>query len=215
MAKIHLLTDDLEFGLLLRRDVAPYHYSVHIVLDQHKFYKVDYAETSLVIVALFRTEHSANFITGLRERTELPIMMIGDSSARAALALQAGADDYCGRQSPTEIVARIRRLVTRPPRAIDQKIELGKIIVNKDQCLVLNDSQQLDLRPKEYKILVLLAENMGRVLSRAKILDYISQSDALDTTVDVHISNLRKVLKKVGCENLIETVHGAGYKLKI
>lgn len=105
--------------------------------------------------------------------------------------------------------------MSRPPRTLDKKIDLGKVVVNKDQHLVLSDNQQLELRPKEYKILLLLAENMGRVLSRSHIIDYISQSDAMDTTVDVHISNLRKVLKKVGCDNIIETVHGAGYKLKL
>lgn len=216
MANICLLTDDAEFGLNLRKSVAAQKHTVRIVLDPHKFYTLDYSQTSLVLVGLFKTEFSGYFIEGLRERTELPILMVGEyTPIKAALALQAGADDYCGRQNSVELIARINKLLTRPPRTAETKIDLGKVVVNKDQCLVLSDDKQLDLRPKEYKILVLLAENMGRVLSRSRILDYISQSDALDTTVDVHISNLRKVLKKVGCENLIETVHGAGYKLKI
>lgn len=88
MNQICLLTDDAEFGLNLRKSLAACNFTVRIILDQHKFYTLSYCHPEVVIVALFKTGYNMHFIQGLRKRTELPIMIIGEyTPQKAAQAL--------------------------------------------------------------------------------------------------------------------------------
>ena len=89
------------------------------------------------------------------------------------------------------------------------------IEIYKDERKVLKDGQPVELTPKEFDLLLFLAENAGKVFSRAQLLDKVWGFEYIgDTrTVDIHVQRIRKKLDKMKNYSIIETVFGVGYKL--
>lgn len=98
-----------------------------------------------------------------------------------------------------------------------QILSYGKILVDTDSCIVKYDDTVVDLYPKEYDLLVLFLKYPNHVLSYEFIVDKIWDIDKYPTpgNIRTHIKGLRKAFKKVNdSEEIIETVHGIGYRLK-
>ena len=175
----------------------------------------------------------------VRQRHLTPILMLTARSEEIdrVLGLEVGADDYVVKPfSIRELMARVRAMLRRvsldaqmnqadamqtapvaglggavvPPAA--QPITRGSLIVDVASHSASLDGQDLDLTPKEFELLALLAAHPGRAFSR----DFLLQSlwgydyDGVDRTVDTHIVRLRKKLGAVGDQ--IVTVWGVGYR---
>jgi two-component system alkaline phosphatase synthesis response regulator PhoP/two-component system response regulator ResD len=148
----------------------------------------------------------------------VPIIML---TARAedvdkVVGLELGADDYVTKPfNPRELIARIKAVLRRygTGATVSSLIRLGQLEIDRDRREVSALGQVLDLRPKEFDLLVSLAENVGMVFNRDQLLNRVWGYDYYgDTrTVDVHIAHLRDRL--TGSNVSIETVRGIGYKL--
>ncbi len=157
----------------------------------------------------------------MRKRPELakiPVIML---TARAdeedkIVGLDAGADDYVTKPfSPKELIARIRAIVRRTQGSdLMGHIQIGQITIDTEAHRVRCDQQELQLGPVEYRLLVFLATHRGRVYSRSALLNNVwsGQMDVEERTVDVYIRRLRKNLEPHGCQSMISTVRGAGYR---
>ena len=156
-----------------------------------------------------------------RFNNSMPILIISarDSETDRVLGLEVGADDYLVKPfGLRELVARCRALLRR---ARQSSSALQDFYTHADLCLYINerrvtrDGFDLNLSPKEYKILELFIQNPKRVWSRDQILENIWGVDFVgDTkTVDVHIRWLReKIEAKPSAPELIRTVRGFGYR---
>ncbi|MBZ0305144.1 MAG: response regulator transcription factor, partial [Anaerolineae bacterium] len=102
-----------------------------------------------------------------------------------------------------------RRLTSQPPLT-----RIQNLTIDPARRVVKVDDREIDLRTKEFDLLLALAENKGYVLSREKLLEIVWGFDFYGETrtVDVHIAHLRHKLK--GSEAAIETVWGIGYRLE-
>ncbi|MEL6272387.1 MAG: response regulator transcription factor, partial [Chloroflexota bacterium] len=161
----------------------------------------------------------------VRAKSDVPIIMLTarDDDVDKIVGLELGADDYLTKPfNPRELVARIRaimRRTERPPRdSADEgssAIQLENLLIEPDQRSVSVDGQTIDLRMKEFDLLLTLAQNPRIVFSREKLLNVVWGYDfAGETrTVDMHVAHLRHKLK--GMSPSIETVWGVGYKLEI
>lgn len=148
----------------------------------------------------------------------VPVMML---TARTdefdrVLGLELGADDYITKPfSPKELVARVKAVLRRnEQRESTQTMELPDgVVIDTNRYVVTVAGRKADLTTTEFKILQMLAERRGWVFSRDDILERLwgSEKAVLDRTVDVHITNLRKKLKRAG--RLLKNVRGVGYKL--
>lgn len=135
------------------------------------------------------------------------------------LGLELGADDYVSKPFNTyELIARIRSVLrrTRPsePEQPDT-LEDGQIKISYKARLAFKDGERLELTPKEFDLLVTLAQNPGVAFDRNRLLDLVwGQNYFGDTkTVDVHIRRLReKVEDEPSHPVYIETVWGVGYR---
>ncbi|MEI7531985.1 MAG: phosphate regulon transcriptional regulator PhoB [Betaproteobacteria bacterium] len=157
------------------------------------------------------------------ERTkDIPIIFL---TARAEemdkiAGLDAGADDYLTKPfSPKELVARIRAILRRKsPQLNDDVMEINllKLDPATHRVIFQGDSpQKIDLGPTEFRLLRFLMANPERVHARGQLLDKVWGDHVFveERTVDVHIKRLRAALAPVGCETMIETVRGSGYRL--
>jgi DNA-binding response OmpR family regulator len=141
-----------------------------------------------------------------------------DTSTDKVLGLDAGADDYMVKPLDfPELLARIRALLRRGSAISSPILEWGDLHLDPATYEVSYHDNTLRLTPKEYKLLELLLRNGRRILSRNTIIERLwsFENPPEEGTVKTHIKSLRKKLKIVGAPtNLIETVHGIGYRLK-
>jgi DNA-binding response OmpR family regulator len=150
----------------------------------------------------------------------LPILMLTarDTSTDKVNGLDAGADDYVVKPFDLqELLARIRALLRRGSSTSPPILTWGKLLLNPSTYEVTYLDVPLQLTPKEFSLLELLLRNGRRVLSRAVIIDSLwkSESPPEEDTVKAHIKSLRQKLRTVADpEDVIETVHGLGYRLK-
>jgi len=157
-------------------------------------------------------------VRGGKVAPDLPIIVLTarDDDVDKIVGLELGADDYLTKPfNPRELVARVKAILRRARRAVrsETPIHVGDVTVDPARHEVAIAGQPVELRPKEFDLLLALAEHRGLVLSRDQLLDLVWGYDfyGQTRTVDVHIANLRKRLAGSGVE--IETVLGVGYKL--
>jgi len=149
----------------------------------------------------------------------IPIIFItakGEESDRIR-GLDTGADDYIVKPfSPKELVARIKANLRRGKLLPDEKIICSDIEIDLVSKRVKRRNSIIHLGPTEFKLLLYLSKNEGRVFSRDQLLDSVWGNDVYveQRTVDVHIRRLRKALNKGDLPNLIRTVRSEGYSIE-
>lgn len=157
----------------------------------------------------------------VRGQSDVPIIMLTARSddIDKIVGLELGADDYLTKPfNPRELLARIRAILRRSDRktaqAANEAVTVGNLTIDPDRRAVQIGERTVDLRMKEFDLLLLLARNISRVFSRERLLEVVWGYDfAGETrTVDVHIAHLRHKLE--GMTPGIETVWGVGYKLE-
>ncbi len=161
----------------------------------------------------------------LRETLDIPILMV--TARREDIdkirGLGLGADDYVEKPfSPSVLVARIKSHLARyrrltGPAEGKSEITLGGIRLNTDTHRVYVDETEVELKNKEYELLLFLMLNVDTVFNREQLYERIWGMDAMgdNATVVVHINRLReKIEKDPASPRYIQTVWGAGYRFK-
>jgi len=161
----------------------------------------------------------------LREISTIPVLFLTarDGELDRILGLELGGDDYVTKPfSPREIVARVRAILRRTQggaASVRECPPAADSILHHDHTTMRIHcaGTPLDLTAHEYKLLLVLMEQPGRVFTRDQLLDQAWQDPGAvtDRTVDAHIKSIRSKLRAVhsGAENLIETRRGLGYSL--
>jgi two-component system, OmpR family, response regulator AdeR len=159
----------------------------------------------------------------IRKRGNTPVIM---ATARAEdldklSALHVGADDYVVKPfNPMEVVARVKAVLRRSLGSMGEAAIMRVGAIEIDTVCYMVDviqgtaNRRLDLTLTEYRILEHIAHAPRRVFSRAELVDAcMPESDALERTVDSHVSNLRRKLAEAGATGYCAVVRGVGYRL--
>jgi two-component system, OmpR family, alkaline phosphatase synthesis response regulator PhoP len=154
----------------------------------------------------------------LRKDTSIPIIMLtarGDDVDKV-VGLELGADDYVTKPfNPRELVARVKAVLRRATSRVevDTTVDVGDVSIDPGRREVTISGKPVQMRAKEFDLLLALAQENGRVLSREQLLsrvwgyEYFGDS----RTVDVHVTWVRDKLE--GSCAQVQTVRGVGYKL--
>jgi two-component system OmpR family response regulator len=134
--------------------------------------------------------------------------------------LEAGADDYLVKPFAfVELVARLNALARRPPMQEGPVVELasGSLHMNLLTREVTREGKIVTLQPREFRLLEELLRGEGKVLTRTMLLERVwgFHFDPQTNIVETHISRLRSKLNEGGLPDLIETVRGSGYRMRM
>jgi DNA-binding response OmpR family regulator len=159
----------------------------------------------------------------IRKQSQVPIIMLTarDEVTDKVVGLEVGADDYLTKPfHPQELVARAKALLRRARLEPDQPqlIRAGKLEVDRERHEVRQGASRVQLRPKEFDLLALLARHPGRVFQRSELLDLVWGYDfpGYTRTVDVHVQQVREKLAAARISDpSIQTVWGVGYRLEL
>lgn len=159
----------------------------------------------------------------IRAERDVPVIMLTArvNEADRLVGLDLGADDYVGKPfSPREVVARVKSVLhrtTREDREAERRPALlvGGITIDARAHELRVDDEVVNVTPTQFKILDVLASNVGRTLTRAQLLERVSaDGDVFDRTLDRHIANLRaRIERDPANPRYILTVFGVGYKM--
>ncbi len=157
----------------------------------------------------------------IRSTAATPVIMVTarDEDVDKLLGLRMGADDYVLKPfSPAEVVARVAAVLRRAAPAAPRTpptLRVGPLEVDTGALSATVGGEPLALTLSEYRLLEHLARSPGQVLARGQLLAAaLPGSAALDRVVDAHLSHLRRKLDAAGGAGLLETVRGAGYRLR-
>ncbi len=154
------------------------------------------------------------------EGIEVPILFLsalGDVDDRVK-GLRAGGDDYLTKPYAfTELLARIDALVRRAsPSEADTTFQVADLTIDRLKRQVSRGGQEIQLQPREYRLLEYLARHAGQIVTRTMLLENVwdYHFDPQTNVIDVHISRLRAKIDKDFDKPLLHTVRGAGYSLR-
>jgi DNA-binding response OmpR family regulator len=159
----------------------------------------------------------------IRKLSQVPIIMLTarDEVTDKVVGLEVGADDYLTKPfHPQELVARAKALLRRARVEPDQPrlIRAGNLEVDLERHEIRHGTSKVQLRPKEFDLLALLARHPGRVFQRSELLDLVWGYDfpGYTRTVDVHVQQVREKLAAASITDpSIQTVWGVGYRLEL
>ena len=130
--------------------------------------------------------------------------------------LDTGADDYLVKPfASAELLARLRALVRRRYVQLDPVIRVADLAIDTKARKVSRGKRAIELKPKEYAVLEILARNAGTPVTRAMMWEHLYDwdYDGMSNTVDVYVSRLRTKIDRPGEKPLIHTRRGVGYVL--
>ncbi|XWK90301.1 MAG: response regulator transcription factor [Phormidium sp.] len=221
--RILLVEDDLRLAETLAEALTDQRYVVDVVSDgETGWEQVKVLNYDLMLLDLMLPElDGMSLCQRLRSHGyNMPVLMLTacDTVTDKINGLDAGADDYVIKPVDLgELFARVRALLRRGNTCSPPILEWGKLRLDPSTYEVNYADKPLHLTPKEYSLLELLLRSGRRVLSRSIIIEHIwsLESPPEEDTVKVHLRSLRQKLKAAGApDNLIETVHGMGYRLR-
>ena len=189
---------------------------------------IEKEDIHLAIVDIMMPRMDGISMVKLREKYDFPVIFLSAKSEEVdkIMGLNMGADDYVTKPfTPMELLARVNSQLRRYRRFMERlgdKEEnsrihtIGGLEINEDNVEVTVDGEPVKMTPIEYKILLLLMKNPGRVFSAEEIYERVWNERAINTdTIMVHVRNIREKIEVNPREpKYLKVVWGVGYKIE-
>jgi DNA-binding response OmpR family regulator len=222
--KILIIEDNLRVSGLMKRGLESQGYEIYISEDaEDALIMVERIDFDLIITDIMLPQMNGIELSKLikKKHPDLPIIMLtalGTIDEKIE-GFDAGADDYMVKPFEIrELYARIKAILLRKPINNSKKeesniLEYQDLTINKNTNRVFRNGQEIDLTPKEFKLLFFLMSNAERILSREEIAENVwgNHFDTGTNYIDVYIAYLRKKIDKNFDEKLIHTKPGVGF----
>lgn len=159
-----------------------------------------------------------HWCTEIRKISKLPIIFLSSASdnMNIVMAMNMGADDFIAKPfDMTVLVAKVQAILRRTYdfSASISMIEHKGLMLNTEDGSMTYNGEKIELSKNEYRILLALMENKGKVVSRERLMERLWESDDFvdENTLTVNVNRLRKKLDLAGLKGFIATKHGVGY----
>jgi DNA-binding response OmpR family regulator len=228
--KVLLVEDEPVLGASIKRTLNQEKYIVDWVLDGTEAWDCLENQKAQYTLAIFDWLvpgiSGIQLLRRLRDRNNpLPVLMLTakDRLEDKVAGLDAGADDYLVKPfGMEELLARMRALQRRSPQIQPQQLQVGCFILDYGICTVCfqhanGDTQVIPLTRKEFQVLEYFLKHPNQYVTRDQLLDYLYEMSAerISNVVAAQIRLVRRKLSELGCDGLIETVPGMGYRFNL
>ncbi|OON91694.1 MAG: hypothetical protein ATN34_02680 [Epulopiscium sp. Nele67-Bin002] len=188
---------------------------------QEALKRIDDATCLVILDIMMPKMNGIQTCIQIRKNNFIPILFLTAKGQEAdkIIGFSAGADDYLVKPfSPSELMARVKALLRRHLVYQNKvnEITIRKLVINLDSKSVTIDGMNINVTPREFDILVLLASNQGKVFSAQNIYESVWKEPYFsisNNTIMVHIRNLRDKIDD-NAKDYIKTVWGMGYKIE-
>ncbi len=222
MPNILLIDDDKEFCQLLGEFFKTENIQVTFAHDGKMGINTILAGQNDVVVLdiMMPPPNGIEVLKKVREQSNVPIIMLtarGDDVDRI-VGLELGADDYLAKPcNPRELLARIHAVLRRtrlPKYEQPEVITIGDLVLDTGTRKVTVDGELLELTSTQFSVLEQLMRHAGNVISKEELTEIVlnRKLDAFDRSIDMHVSNIRKLLKEVSGKQPIKTIRNVGYQ---
>lgn len=223
MYRLMIIEDDRGIAEAIRKQAEMWEIQVHCVEDFHNILP-EFAAFDPHIILL---DISLPFFNGyhwcseIRKTSKVPIIFISSASdnMNMIMAMNLGADDFIAKPfDQSVLIAKLQALLRRTYdfTASVPVLEHRGALLNTGDNTLTYQNEKISLSKNEYRILLILMENKGKVVSREKLMEQLWETDSFidENTLTVNVARLRKRLERAGLANFILTKFGVGYLIE-
>jgi DNA-binding response OmpR family regulator len=220
--RVLVVEDERRLASIIKRGLIEEGYAVDAVFDgEEAQYMAETTSYDIIILDIMLPKKDGIAVCkDLRaQKINTPILMLTarDSVEDRVKGLDSGADDYVIKPFAfSELLARIRALMRRESLSKTPKIQVGDLLLDTLTREAWRGERKIDLTTKEYSILEYFMSHPNMVITRTMLeenaWDY--EYDSMSNIIDVYIRRLRRKIDGDENDSLIQTVRGAGYRLK-
>lgn len=223
MYKIMLVEDDVPLAEAMKAQLESYGHEVVSAKDfDHVLDDFKATEPDLVLLDIMLPKHDGYyFCTEIRRISSVPIVFISSASENMniVMACSCGGDDFIAKPvDPMVLTAKVSAVLRRTYELNDDRktMTFYGAALNLSDYTVTNDGTAAELTKNEFRILEMLLENRGKIVSRDNLMLRLWQNDLFveENTLTVNVMRLRKKLEDCGLSDVIITKPGCGYMIK-
>ncbi|NMB21404.1 MAG: response regulator transcription factor [Firmicutes bacterium] len=223
MYRILIVEDDLVIAMTMEKHIKGWGYDVECVTDFEDVLShfVTFDPQLVLLDISLPFYNGYHWCSEIRKHSKVPIIFISSASdnMNIVMAMNMGGDDFIAKPFDLSVLtAKVQAMLRRTYDFAGQThlLEHRGVILNTDDASISYKGQRTDLTRNEYKILKMLMENSGKVISRDSLMTMLWETDSYvdDNTLTVNVTRLRRKLTTLGLEDFITTKKGMGYEVK-
>lgn len=223
MYKIMIVEDDATIAHALAAHLERWDYETRCVEDFKNILGVfvEFDPQLVLLDIMLPFFNGFHWCQEIRKVSEVPIIFLSSANdnMNIVMAMNMGGDEFIEKPFDLNVVtAKVQAILRRSYsfQGTMNVMEYHGAVLNLNDATLVNNDKKLDLTKNEFRILQMLLENEGRIVSRDSIITRLWESDEFidDNTLTVNIARLRKKLEQIGLEQMIRTKKGIGYMVE-
>jgi len=220
MYKIMIIEDDITIAKVVAEHLKKWDYEVYYVTDFKNILQqfIDFNPQLVLLDIVLPFFNGFHWCSEIRKVSKVPVMFISSAqdNMNIVMAMNMGGDDFIVKPFDLNVLtAKVGAMLRRTYSFQGQVnvIEHRGVVLNLSDTTLTYKNNKIELTKNDYKILQILMENVGKVVSREDIMQRLWESDNFidDNTLTVNITRLRKKLAEYGLKDFIITKKGLGY----
>ena len=221
--KIMIVEDDKVIARALASHLSKWNYDTRCIEDfKNIIEEFEQYDPQLVLLDIMLPFFNGfHWYQEIRKVSEVPIIFLSSANdnMNIVMAMNMGGDEFIEKPFDLHVVtAKVQAILRRSYsfQGTLNVMEYHGAVLNLNDATLVNGEQKLELTKNEFRILQMLLENAGKIVSRDSIITRLWESDEFidDNTLTVNIARLRKKLEQIGLEQMIRTKKGIGYMVE-
>lgn len=223
MYKILIVEDDVTISSHVAKHLGTWGYECYIVKDFNNVYdKFQEIAPHIVIMDIGLPRYNGYYwCEKIRTISKCPIIFLSSmaDNMNIVMAINMGGDDFIPKPFDIQVLtAKIGALIRRTyeMNSSEDIISFKGLTLHKNKTTIEYENKRTELTKNEYKILLMLMESQGNIVTRDELMEGLWNTDSYidESTLNVSITRLRKQLEKLGIDDYISTKRGMGYQIK-